>query len=440
MTNSSSHDETDMIDALTPEKDTWRIKGRITYTWEEFYPSTKTGGDLNFIIVDAKGSKIQANIPKRYCWKYKSSVIDGEVRYLTNFRVSENGGDYRATKHPFKIVFGPKTTCSSTTNTIIPAHVIDFASFNDILDQRLDSKYLIDSRICNTICSSVIFDPEIPEVRDFIRRRAENGINSSSLTLTHLTSHTESFVNELLDLSVRRTISEIKDIQEEGGFVTIATIKGFDTEFRWFTELCKICRAKAEIDDTGKWVCTGRCQGYTKFVVLRYKIRVVVADHTGTATFIIFDSQATDLLLQSAKDVRENQIKHGDPSVYPPELNVLLDRKFIFKVKVDEKYNLTLGWESYGVNKLSEDPDLIERYLHSNQLLLENISEVDSATESDAKFNKEKEYSESTCDNEMVTPSTKITPSKRCHDPSEDDGQFSTTKKQFSKKVECDQT
>ncbi|KAK9668917.1 hypothetical protein RND81_13G095700 [Saponaria officinalis] len=267
-------------------------------------------------------------------------------------------------------------------------------------------------------------------------RRAENGINSSSLTLTHLTSHTESFVNELLDLSVRRTISEIKDIQEEGGFVTIATIKGFDTEFRWFTELCKICRAKAEIDDTGKWVCTGRCQGYTKFVVLRYKIRVVVADHTGTATFIIFDSQATDLLQQSAKDVRENQIKHGDPIVYPPELNVLLDRKFIFKVKVDEKYNLTLGWESYGVNKLSEDPDLIERYLHSNQLLLRSTP----ATESDAKFNKEKEYSKSTCDNEMVTTSTEITPSKRCHDPSEDDGQFSTTKKQFSKKVECDQT
>ncbi|KAK9682522.1 hypothetical protein RND81_10G079800 [Saponaria officinalis] len=427
-------------------------------------------GDLNFIIVDAKGSKIQANILKKYCCKYKSSVIDGEVRYLANFRVYENGGDYRATKHPFKIVFSPKTTRSSTTSTIIPAHVMDFTSFNDILDQRLDSKYLIginctltctlwakfaddittyisnlnqtehsrhiivirfakiktykDTRIRNTICSSVIFDPEIPEVRDFLRRCVLQvkssicDINVYSHILRNkfwnLPLHTKSFVNELLDLSVRRTISEIKDIQEEGCFVTIATIKGFDTEFRWFTELCKICRATAEIDDKGKWVCTGRCQGYTKFVVLRYKIRVVMVDHTGTATFIIFDSQATDLLKQSAKDVRESQIK-----CYPPELDVLLDRKFIFKVKVDEKYNLTLRWESYGVNKLSEDPDLIERYLHSNQLLLE--------------------YSESTCDNEIFTTSTEITPSKRCHDPSEDDEQFSTTKKQFSMKVECDQ-
>ncbi|KAK9714784.1 hypothetical protein RND81_06G119800 [Saponaria officinalis] len=390
-----------------------------------------------------QGNKIQANIPKKYCWKYKSSVIDSEVRYLTNFRVCENGGDYRAIKHSFKIVFSPKTTFSSTTNTIIHARVMDFASFNDILDQRLDSKYLIDvigelsghSEVEKTTSQKI----KSMRIELVDTERAENGTNSSSLTLTHLTSHTESFVNELLDLSVRRTISEIKDTQEEGSFVTIATIKGFDTEFRWFTELCKICRATAEIDNKGKWVCTGRCQGYTKFVVLRYKLRVVVVDHTGTATFIIFDSQATELLKQSTKDVRENQVKHGDPSVNPDELDVLLDRKFIFKVKVDDKYNLTLGWESYGVYKLSEDPELIERYLHSNQLLLENISEVDSAAESDAKFNKEKEYSENTYDNEIVTTSSEITPSKRSHDPSEDDGQFSTTKKQFSMRAECDQ-
>ncbi|XP_074309152.1 replication protein A 70 kDa DNA-binding subunit B-like [Silene latifolia] len=206
-----------------------------------------------------------------------------------------------------------------------------------------------------------MIDAEIPEVRDFIKRMGSGC--RTSVTLTHLSSHSDTIADELLEPATRRTIDEIRESQEEGYYVTLATVKGFDTKYKWFIESCKTCKSAVELDDKGKWVCNAKCEGYAKFVVLRYKVRVNVVDHTGNATFILFDSQVSNLIQQSAKDLRDNQLQHGDPDAYPSELDALLDRKFIFRIKVHPKYNLTKGWDSYSVNKLSEDPVLIEKYI-----------------------------------------------------------------------------
>ncbi|KAK9756877.1 hypothetical protein RND81_01G126600 [Saponaria officinalis] len=236
-------------------------------------------------------------------------------------------------------------------------------------------------------------------------------------------------IKSFKDLTARRTIDEIKGIHETGYFVILATIKGFDTEYRWFVESCKTCRASVELDDQKKWICTGECNSYAKFVVLRYKVRVRVYDHIGHATFVLFDSQATKLIKQSAKDIRDNQIKNSDLDGYPSELNVLLGRKFIFKIKVDEKYNLKMGWDSYGVNKLSENKDLIEKFITNTKLFEENCLEVDSREESIVHDDKGKESIQSTCESESATSSWNITPSKRPLAACEDDAQLSTTKK-----------
>ncbi|XP_074271129.1 uncharacterized protein LOC141595056 [Silene latifolia] len=237
-------------------------------------------------------------------------------------------------------------------------------------------------------------------------------------------SYCESVANELLDLPIRRTIDEIREIQEEGFFVTLATITTIDTELKWYIESCKKCKSTLELDDKEKWLRTGKCEGYAKYVILRYKVIVKVADHTGNSTFILFDTQATDLIKQSAKQLRDNQLKQGDPNAHPSKLDVLLNRKFIFKVKVDEKYTLNKGWKSYGVNKLFEDKDLILKYLETyttSHIRQKDCLEVDSREESVVQITKGK----------SITSSVHITPTKRKLDAYEfeDDAQLSTTKK-----------
>ncbi|XP_074287707.1 uncharacterized protein LOC141612856 [Silene latifolia] len=273
-----------------------------------------------------------------------------------------------------------------------------------------------DSNVSNSLCSKILLlDAEIHEVRNFIKRKIEVGLKSSSSSSTIFTSYCESVANELLDLPTRRTIDEIREIQEEGFFVTLATITAIDTEFMWYIESCKKCKSTLELDDKEKW----------------YKVRVKVADHTGNATFILFYTQATDLIKQSAKQLRDNQLKQEDPNAHPSELDVLLNRKFIFKVKVDEKYNFNNGWKSYGVNKLSQDKDLILKYLETCTTSQKDCLEVDSREESVVQNTKGKESIQSIVEDESVTSSMTITPTKRSLDAYEfeDDAQLSTTKK-----------
>ncbi|KAK9683503.1 hypothetical protein RND81_10G145900 [Saponaria officinalis] len=498
----------DMIGSITIANRSWHIKGRIIYSWEQIIPKTGEVTNLDFIITDSEGKDIHASIAKRFFFKYKSLVKDGEVRYLTNFSVVQNTGEYRVTKHPFKIVFTAKTIFSTTTDVIIPDRSMEFASFNDIIHNNLDANYLVDvigqldgkspidvstsgiksmqvmlldcegrkliytlwqkfaeqmhnnineletskhcpiiiiryakiksfrdSKLCNSLCSRMLIDPEIPEVRSFIRRRMEIGLQSSSSSLTHLSSHSEILANELLDLSVRRTIAEIKEIQEERYFVTLATITAINTEYRWYLESCKTCRASVELDDKGKWICTGTCDGYAKFVVLKYKVRVNVVDDSGNCTFILFDTHSTDLIKQSAKQLREKQLKHGDPNTYPSELDILLNRRFLFKIKVDEKYNLTMGWKSYRISKLSEYTTLIGKFLETSNI--SEKTEVDSRDESVLQNDREKESVHSTVEDGSVSSALIMTPAKRtlekCLD--EDEAQLSTTKKQVVVKV-----
>ncbi|XP_074296724.1 replication protein A 70 kDa DNA-binding subunit B-like [Silene latifolia] len=360
----------DAIQSITPDKETWRIRGRIVYAWEQVYPSGGESNNLDFILMDSEGSKIQATIQKRLFWKFKSLVTEGEIRYLANFRVSQNIGEYRPTKHTYKIVFTSGTTFASSTNTIIPENCIEFASFKDITHNRLDTNYLIDiigqlhgkspleepnkkkklrleliddenqklictlweslaidtfnilskydedptyhpiiivrfakikpfkdSDVSNTICSRVMIDAEIPEVRDFIKRMGSGC--RTSVTLTHLSSHSTQLRGELLEPNTRRTIDEIRESQEEGYYVTLATVKGFDTKYKWFIESCKTCKSN------GSWMTKGN--GFVMPNVkdmqnlwYSYKVRVNVVDHTGNATFILFDSQVSNLIQQSS--------------------------------------------------------------------------------------------------------------------------------------------
>ncbi|KAK9668633.1 hypothetical protein RND81_13G073500 [Saponaria officinalis] len=469
----------DMIGSITIANRSWHIKGRIIYSWEQIIPKTGEVTNLDFIITDSEGKDIHASIAKRFFFKYKSLVKDGEVRYLTNFNVVQNTGEYRVTKHPCKIVFTAKTIFSTTTDVIIPDRSMEFASFNDIIHNNLDANYLVDvigqldgkspidkstsgiksmqvmlldcegrKLICtlwqkfaeqmhNNIneletskhCPIIIIRyAKIKSFRGIVNIQStfncNNNIYIDSLTgqsfCRFKTVHSEILANELLDLSVRRTIAEIKEIQEEGYFVTLATITAINTEYRWYLESCKTCKASVELDDKGKWICTGTCDGYAKFVVLKcvtYKVRVNVVDDSGNCTFILFDTHSTDLIKQSAKQLREKQLKHGDPNTYPSELDILLNRRFLFKIKVDEKYNLTMGWKSYRISKLSEDTTLIGKFLETS-----NISE---------------ESVHSTVEDGSVSSALIMTPAKRtlekCLD--EDEAQLSTTKKQVVVKV-----
>lgn len=71
-------------------------------------------------------------IAKNLHERYRDILIEGQTYFIANFMVLENSNLYKATNHPFKIIFTQQTFVRPET-TDIPLHAYSFMPINDIL-------------------------------------------------------------------------------------------------------------------------------------------------------------------------------------------------------------------------------------------------------------------------------------------------------------------
>ncbi|MQL71084.1 hypothetical protein Taro_003413 [Colocasia esculenta] len=143
-----------------------------------------------------------------------------------------------------------------------------------------------------------------------------------------------------------------------------------ETEYNWFYNSCNKCRRKVK-PDGGKFWCD-KCSFFVNFVVPRYKVQLRVIDHTGSASFLLFDREANQILNKTAINLRDKLIKDGDTESFPEELDNFLQKKFIFKIQITE-FNLQQKWPIYTVVRVTDDNSLIEEYLSSSIESNENL-------------------------------------------------------------------
>lgn len=63
---------------------------------------------------------------------------------MTNFGVGSNGGDFRTTRHWYKINFQYSTDVQSLNQSTLNVIPYSFVSFGDILSSVFDQSYLVD--------------------------------------------------------------------------------------------------------------------------------------------------------------------------------------------------------------------------------------------------------------------------------------------------------
>ncbi|XP_074267589.1 uncharacterized protein LOC141591015 [Silene latifolia] len=126
----------------------------------------------------------------------------------------------------------------------------------------------------------------------------------------------------------------------------------------------------------------------------------------------------------------------GDKEDIPRELEAFIDKSFLFKVYVHEKFNVSQGSTSYIVSSLSNDADLANKWLSK---YTEMFKEEFHCFKSRTKPLLIKESSKALIDiinaeeeEKSQTDSSRITPLKRSH-PTDDyqsaDGDASSTTK-----------
>ncbi|KHN07850.1 hypothetical protein glysoja_047708 [Glycine soja] len=110
----------------------------------------------------------------------------------------------------------------------------------------------------------------------------------------------------------RKTISALKDCFEDTCFVVFGTMKHV-------------------VDDEEWW--------YTACTCNKCRIKVGVIDKTDSATFVIFDWDATILFSKSCANMFETYQKRGLVGTFPRDITNLVDRFFLFKVEVKSVCN-----------------------------------------------------------------------------------------------------
>ncbi|KAL6578355.1 hypothetical protein OROMI_010683 [Orobanche minor] len=133
------------ISEITPAKETWKLHVRVERLWTTYSPYNPTEKrSMELILLDAKGDKIQASIPKYLISKFEKLIKEGGFYRFTNFEIEQNNEDFIATRHPYRLKFHKFTSPRPAVDLPIPKYGFKFIPFAEFEADKCYAKLLVD--------------------------------------------------------------------------------------------------------------------------------------------------------------------------------------------------------------------------------------------------------------------------------------------------------
>ncbi|XP_074305816.1 uncharacterized protein LOC141641038 [Silene latifolia] len=205
-------------------------------------------------------------------------------------------------------------------------------------------KYEGNWRVQTTFNATVFqVNPDIPEVKDF-EQSLSTPAASNSLQIIDVTDDDE---NDDMTFDSIKSISDIKENEKDGYYYTYAKIIDLDCTTDWYYDSCKLCWTKATKNNKG-----------------RFQIKFQFSDPSDDLVyFVVFDSQVHQFVNPSTtKMLSKIEKSGGDPQDIPRDLEVFLDKSFVFKIYIHPKYNVDQGSTSYTVVSMTANPDNVHKW------------------------------------------------------------------------------
>ncbi|KAL4373996.1 hypothetical protein AHAS_Ahas05G0137600 [Arachis hypogaea] len=185
-----------------------------------------------------------------------------------------------------------------------------------------------------------------------------------------------SLEQDLISHTPYKPISELKETTEGGIFVTIGTIMSLDTRFGWWYKGCKMCFHSLK-EDENLYYCHSY-DIYPNFHIHRYCIHLRVSDEMDSASFIIYDKEASKFLKISASELQLKQIANGyNKDEFPSAINSFRGKKFLFSFR-GKKFLFKVSVNLNDINafqhckitvlKLTEDPTILNLFVAKYKL------------------------------------------------------------------------
>ncbi|KAL6531708.1 hypothetical protein OROMI_028071 [Orobanche minor] len=298
-------------------------------------------------------------IPLRDVYSYdKKLILDvmGEVRRPGKMEYIESAG---GRKYDIVLADSDGTEIECTLwegHAELVKQAIDNKAKDDIKPTFLTLQFVMissykDVRRISTMknATKLFLNPEFQEVRDFIKRRS-NGESSSCRTMTNDSDH-----DEWLDTT--------SILPYAGVYTTKAKIIDVDADEPWYYELCGNVACFKRVD-LGKVVgdTCNKCSAPIGSILTRFRIRILVADHSGQTYFTLVESSAPYFINKSATQLKKETDKSDDPNELPDSFNKLLERECLFKVEVSDRFHIQSKKDGYTVKKVTEHVDLLAQF------------------------------------------------------------------------------
>ncbi|VFQ66856.1 unnamed protein product [Cuscuta campestris] len=204
--------------------------------------------------------------------------------------------------------------------------------------------------------TKMLFDGNSLEVNKFRARlppQVDDGMGMGSIVLSGGDAGDEGVIKTT-------TIKALLDNMKPGPYWILSEIDSLNDSSDWCYLGCIECNKKV-IPDGDKFKCSG-CA-----ITIPYKVSVRVYDHTGHASFILWDRECKEILGASAFLLKEIMLeKEMDPNFLLLELNRFLGRKGLFHVVLKAELGSPswTGPRAFGVKSLVTDPKILIKYEH----------------------------------------------------------------------------
>ncbi|KAJ1395774.1 Nucleic acid-binding, OB-fold [Sesbania bispinosa] len=298
--------------------------------------------------MDEKGHKIGAIVSSCDSNKWSNQLNEGEIYIMQNFEIEKNIGQYKVSKHPFKLLFTKGTIVKEQQIPNIPPNIYEFISFEDILSGKASPDVLVD--VIGQFVD-IKQDQQHKGKRKLVIIMRDQGLDSIPICesfsqgISQFSQATQSVTVDKFCINAEvKSVKEINEVDRDVYYVTVAKIDKFFVANGWKYDRCSKCNTRG--DPATPYICRGCGKNVTE-TIIRYKLEVQVSHQKECAKFVLWDKQCVQLLGDGELD----------PMTFPEAIDGILGKTLAFKVKVQPTYGKS------SVKQISDDAQIIESIL-----------------------------------------------------------------------------
>ncbi|KAI5406404.1 hypothetical protein KIW84_052940 [Lathyrus oleraceus] len=330
---------------------------------------------LEMIVMHSLGDRIQVLIRHDHLLKWKEVIKENMTCIINNGSVYNNDFQWKVCDHSKKIVFLDGTTMKAIELQNIPPKGYFFKDFSEILQGKCKTDRLEVSNAWSG--SKLLINEDIPEIQDFMSKLPTNEQKEkptqSAKSLSNWSGGSQySSIERFVHNAKCMSLSQFCKIKHETLCVTVATTLKFAvSKYGWFYYGCTRCSSKAPNPEKA-YECS--CGQKVEQPIPRYKIEIYVSNGESKYRFVFWDSECAAILGMTAEFMHNSMVENGedDPMVYPDELEMLLNKKMAFRVKVQPTFSQASVW------KLCDDEAFVKE-IENDYIVEDNQSKTEYA-------------------------------------------------------------